>query len=183
MVFLKIMDSINQQQPEKNHEDLSGKAAILKLKELINKASTCFFCTQLRENGFETRPMSVQKTDDEGNLWFLSSTDSYKNREIENDQQVRLLFQGDPHSDFLSLAGTAYITTDKKIIEELWNPMLKTWFTGGIEDPRISVIKVVVQEGYYWDTKHALPVAFLKRMIGSVIGKTLDDSIEGNISL
>lgn len=177
------MDSINQQQPEKNHEDLSGEKAISKLKELVDKASTCFFCTHLNENGFETRPMSVQKTDDEGNLWFLSSTDSHKNREIENDHQVRLLFQGDPHSDFLSIAGKAYISTEKKMIEELWNPLLKTWFTEGVDDPRISVIKVEVQEGYYWDTKHAMPVAFLKRIVGAVMGKTLDDSIEGNIQL
>ncbi len=175
------MDSINTQQDEKNHEDLSGEKAILKLKELVNKASTCFFCTHLKENNFETRPMSVLKTDEAGNLWFLSATDSFKNQEIENDHQVKLLFQGDPHSDFLSLTGKAYISKDKNMIEELWNPMFKSWFTEGKDDARISVIKVVVQEGYYWDTKHALPIAFLKRIIGSVIGKTMDDSIEGNI--
>ncbi len=57
--------------------------------------------------------------------------------------------------------------------------MLRTWFTGGIEDPRITVIKVSPTEGYYWDTKHGQFVAGMKMLLGAAIGKTLDDSIEG----
>jgi len=178
------MDSINKNQPEDNHQDLSGQTAIKKLKQLIDKASSCFFCTSVsRLNQFNTRPMSVLKTDDEGNLWFMSAKDSRKNREIGSVANVRLLFQGDPHSDFLSLEGVASITTDKERIRELWNPMLKTWFTEGEDDPRISVIKVAITDGYYWDTKHPTPVSFIKRIIGAVVGKTLDDSVEGNLSV
>jgi hypothetical protein len=61
--------------------------------------------------------------------------------------------------------------------------MLKVWFTEGIDDPRITVIRVTPSEGYYWDTKHGALVAGVKMMIGAMIGKTLDDSIEGKIKL
>jgi len=40
------MDSINKQQPEENHENLQGKAALQKIRELTEKNKTCFFCTQ-----------------------------------------------------------------------------------------------------------------------------------------
>ncbi|MEO6406173.1 MAG: pyridoxamine 5'-phosphate oxidase family protein [Ferruginibacter sp.] len=176
------MDSINKNQPEDNYKDLRGKEGIKKIKELIDKASSCFFCTNTGKMPFATRPMSVQKTDDDGILYFLSANDSHKNQEISENSQVQLFFQGDPHSDFLTLSGQATITEDKAVIKELWNPMLKTWFTEGVDDPRISVIKVDVQDGYYWDTVHAMPVAFIKRLIGAVIGKTLDDSVEGTIT-
>ena len=94
---------------------------------------------------------------------------------------MQLLFQGSSYSDFLSLYGTATISKDKSKIKELWEPILKVWFTEGIDDPRISVIKVVPEEGYYWDTKHNMAIGLVKRLAGAIVGKTLDDSIEGTV--
>jgi general stress protein 26 len=178
------MDSINKNQPEDNHQDLRAGEAIDKIKELVKKAQTCFFCTHaaLGESG-GARPMSVQEVDDQGNLWFLSPDDSHKNLELAVDPTVRLYFQGSPHSDFLQLNGRATISRDKAKIKELWNPIIKTWFTEGIDDPRITVIKVAPTEGYYWDTKHGTAVAGIKMLIGAAIGKTLDDSIEGKLKV
>lgn len=92
-----------------------------------------------------------------------------------------MFFQGSKHSQFLSLDGSASISRDKARIKELWNLILKTWFTEGEDDPRITVIKVTPSHGYYWDNKHGNAVAGVKMMIGAAIGKTLDDSIEGNL--
>ncbi|HEX2606210.1 MAG TPA: pyridoxamine 5'-phosphate oxidase family protein [Flavisolibacter sp.] len=178
------MDSINQQQPEDNYEDLQGTDAQKKIKELTEKAGACFFCTNIQTaQPLKTRPMAVQKTDEEGNLWFLSANDSHKNQEIAKDPVVQLLFQGSSYSDFLHLYGFATISEDKQKIKELWNPMLKTWFTEGEDDPRISVIKVEPNGGYYWDTKHNMAVGLVKRVAGAIMGKTLDDSIEGTITV
>ena len=178
------MDSINRQQAEHNREDLRGTEAGKKIKELAGKNSTCFFCTNIKTGQpLTTRPMSVQKMDEDGNLWFLSASDSNKNMQIENDSHVHLLFQGSKHSDFLSLDGIATISTDKNLIKEMWEPLLKTWFTEGVDDPRITVIKVDVKEGYYWDNKHGNAIAFMKMAAGALMGKTLDDSIEGTIKV
>lgn len=177
------MDSINANQSEMNRENLDQQKAIEKIKEIVKSAQSCFFCTELKSNQpFATRPMSVQKVDDEGNLWFLSAVDSHKNEEIKNNDAVQLLFQGDPHTDFLSLFGHATISRDRDKIDELWEPIVKTWFTGGKDDPRITVIKVAPSDGYYWDSKHGKYVAFAKMAVGALIGKTLDDSIEGKLN-
>ncbi|QMW00860.1 pyridoxamine 5'-phosphate oxidase family protein [Spirosoma foliorum] len=176
------MDSINQQQPEDNHEDLTGTEAGKKIKDLVGKSSTCYFCTKITTGEpLKTRPMSVQKVDEGGSFWFLSAADSHKNAEIETDNKVQLLFQGSDYSDFLSVYGVATISKDKQLIKELWEPILKTWFTEGEDDPRITVLKVDVQEGYYWDNKHGNAVAFVKTIAGAIMGKTLDDSIEGTL--
>ncbi len=176
------MDSINRQQEEKNHEDLQGPEAGKKIKELASKNNTCFFCTEVgMGQPMAVRPMSVQKIDEEGNLWFLSANDSHLNQQIVLNNNVQLLFQGSAHSDFLSLVGVATISTDKALIRELWNPFIKTWFTDGVDDPRITVIQFQTVDGYYWDNKHGNAIAFLKIAIGAATGKTLDDSIEGNL--
>jgi len=176
------MDSINKQQPEENKKNLHSAEAIEKIKELVDKAKSCFFCTNIKSGKpFATRPMSVQQVDNEGNLWFLSADDSHKNMELESDPFVQLLFQGSHHSDFLTLHGRATVTKNKEKIKELWEPIIKTWFTEGKEDPRITVIKVEPEDGYYWDTKHGMLVAFAKQLAGAMTGQTLDDSIEGDL--
>jgi general stress protein 26 len=178
------MDSINQQQPEENKKDLTGREGIEKLKEMADKAKSCFFCTNTDKGlPLSARPMAPQKIDDEGNIWFLSADDSHKNAQINTDHDVQLFFQGSPYSDFLMLYGTASISRDKQKIEELWDPTIKTWFTGGKDDPRITVIRFIPKDGYYWDTKHGNLVAFAKQLVGAAIGQTLDDSIEGKISV
>ena len=176
------MDSINQNQKEENFKNLIGEEALEKITELAKTAGSCFFCTKIQQGQpFSTRPMSGENIDEDGNFWFLSADDSNKNKEINEDPAVQLLFQGSPHSDFLNIYGHASISRDKEKIKELWNPILKTWFTEGEDDPRITVIKVSPSEGYYWDTKHGMAVAMAKRVIGTIKGETIDDSIEGNV--
>lgn len=176
------MDSINQQQPEDNFKNLEGNDAWKKLKELAEKAESCFFCTNIKTGlPFNTRPMSPQRIDDNGDLWFLSANDSHKNADIKSDPLVQLLFQASPHSGFLSVYGIAEISEDKAMIDTLGDPLLKVWFTEGKDDLRISVIKVSPTQGYYWDNKHGNAIAFVKMIAGAITGKTLDDSIEGKL--
>lgn len=176
------MDSINKNQAEDNYKDLIGGEAVEKLKKIADDAETCFFCTAFIGAGSGgVRPMSIRQVDDEGNLWFLSADDSYKNREITLDARVKLHFQGSKHAQFITIDGDAEITRDKAKIKELWGFLLKTWFTEGEDDPRITAIKVTPLTAYYWDNKHGSAVAGIKMLIGATIGETLDDSVEGTL--
>lgn len=178
------MNSINKNQPEDTIENLSREEAVKKIKELIAQAETCFFCTEPASGpSGGVRPMTIQQVDDEGNLWIISANDSHVNAEVALDSRVKLYFQGAKHSDYLYLTAEASIHDDKTKVRELWTPFLKVWFTEGENDPRISLLKIVPSFGYYWDNKHGNLVAGVKMMIGTAIGKTLDDSVEGRINI
>lgn len=178
------MDSINRNQPEDTHKNVSGTEAAKRIQEMTDDAESCFFCTSEKAGESQgVRPMSVKKADDQGRLWFLSASDSHKNQEINADPKVRIFLQGSEHAGFLMLDGHATISRDKERIDELWSPIMKTWFTEGKEDTRITVICVTPTSGYYWDNKHGSLVAATKMVIGAAIGKTLDDSIEGQVRL
>lgn len=177
------MNSIDKNQQEENTEHLSGAKAIGKIKELA-EGQSCFFCTEpTGEDRKGSRPMAIQKVDDNGMLWLLSPDDSFTVVEINADPKVKLFFKGSSHSDFLMLSGKASLSKDASKIKELWQPIMKTWFTGGENDPRITVISVKVEDGYYWDTKHGMMVAGIKMLMGAVTGKTLDDSIQGELKV
>jgi general stress protein 26 len=164
-----------------DHKDLTDELAADKIKDLAEDIKICMFCTY-KETRLQSRPMTVQKIDELGNLWFLSDRNSSQNAEITQNPQVEIFFSG-PYDKFLTLHGNAKILYKREIIEELWDPIVKVWMPGGIDDPNLSVIKVVPEDGYYWNNKHGKVVAIAKMTAAFVTGKTMDDGIEGSLEL
>lgn len=163
-------------------QHLQDKAAIEKIKELTeNKVG--HFCTFTEAFSIVSRPMHTQGIDEEGNFWFFSGKDSRKNEQIEQNNKVQLLYAIDDKSEYLSVEGQASISQDRQKIDELWSGFVKTWFTEGKDDPNLTLIQVTPVTGYYWDTKHGKMVSLLKIAAGAVIGKTMDDGIEGKLTI
>ncbi|MEP6751059.1 MAG: pyridoxamine 5'-phosphate oxidase family protein [Bacteroidota bacterium] len=160
-------------------KNLGQQEALEEIQALVKEIDTCMFCTY-SGGKLKSRPMSVRTIDEEGTLWFLSDRNSDKNSEIKIDSNVDLLFAGG-HEKYLALHGEAEISFDKAKIKELWNPIIKIWFPGGVDDPAISVIKVKYDDGYYWDTKHGHMVSLLKMVKSLVTGTSGDDGIEGSL--
>jgi len=172
---------MNTQKDKQEHtENLSRKEAIEKMQELVQHNNTmCMFTTSLDSTPLHSRPMSIVNVDDEGNFWFLSANDSNKNKNIAHDKRVQLFSTNSSNSEYLTVYGSASISTDKKKIHELWKPIAKAWFTEGEDDPSITVIKVVPQDAFYWDTKNGKMISMLKILASVVAGVTMDDSVEG----
>lgn len=165
-----------------NTENLRSIEAVQKITELITKANTCLFTTRLSSIPLSSRPMSTLKVDENGIIWFFSKVDSDKNMHIKQDDRVQLFYAHGASSEYLSLYGRAEIVTEQAVIRELWNPLAKVWFDGP-EDPAITVLKITPEDGHYWDTKSNKMVQLLKLAIGAIIGKPLDDGLEGNIRI
>ncbi len=167
-----------------NTKNLVAHEGVKKLKEMVEKIDICLFCTHLKtDDGSKCRPMSVQEVDDDGNLWFFSGADSEKNSDIKTEKHVQLFFSHPPKSSFLVLNGEAEITYDRSKIDELWSPLVKTWFKEGKDDPNISLIKVNTNSAYYWDTEGNRMINFFKMLASVATGTMLVDAEEGNIKV
>lgn len=163
--------------------NLENKEAIQKMQDMATDVKICMFCTYDTNNRMQTAPMSANKVDVNGVFWFLSDKNSKRNEDLSSNGVTDLIF-GDPSKEnYISVHGNSEVLFDKEIIKELWNPIVKTWFQGGVDDPNISVIKFTPDEAYYWDTKHGKMVSFLKIITGAIVGKTMDDGIEGKLTL
>lgn len=165
-------------------ENLSQAEAAKKIKELSEKAKICMFCTNLESLPINTRPMSLQETDESGNLWFISSDTSNKNFEIKDDKRVQLLFMNNSDSEYLSVFGEAAIYKDRSTIEDKWSAMANAWFDGK-DDPNVSIIRVTPTDTYYWDTKAGKLVSLITFVAAAVTGNKTDnsDGVEGKASL
>lgn len=164
-------------------ENLMGQDAISKMKELVDHNAICMFTSEVERVPLQTRPMTTQKVDDEGNFWFFSSRASHKNLEIQNDSRVQLLFANTAQSEYLTVYGKATINQDRAKIDELWSPLVKTWFQEGKDDPDLTLIKVTPEHAYYWEPKHNKMVTLLKMAASAVSGKTMDIGKQGKMQL
>ena len=174
----------DQKHDEENHiKNYDGQEAVKKLKELAESARNCMFTTFTNDRPLPSRPMALQGVDDDGMLHFFSAATSNKNRELGEDPSVQLFFGNTGSSEYLSIYGIAYVSQDRAKIKELWSAWAKTWFQGGSEDPDLTLISIKPESSAYWDTKHNKMVQLFKIAASIVIGKTMDDGVEGKLSI
>lgn len=167
-----------------NTTNLNAETGIKKLKELIEEINTCIFCTTLKTNDSSTcRPMKAAEVDEKGDIWFFSGLDSEKNKQIKADKGVRLFFAHPGKSSYLVINGEAEIIISPIKTEDLWSPLVQTWFKEGKGDPNISFIRVRVKNAYYWDTDGNKMVNFVKMLASAATGKVLVHGQEGSIEV
>jgi general stress protein 26 len=162
---------------------LTGEEGIAKMKELVGHNAVCMFTSNVEQVPLQTRPMTVQKVDDDGNFWFFSSRTSHKNDEVRNDSRVQLLFANTSESEYLTVNGTATITQDRNKIDEMWSPMVKAWFQEGKDDPNLTLIRVTPESAYYWEPKQNKMVTLFKMAAAAVSGKEMDIGRQGKIEM
>ncbi len=134
--------------------------SIEKLKELVEDIDFCMLTT-VDGGHFRSRPMSTQKFEFDGDLWFFTSDNTHKVSEIEKDDRVNVAYSKPDDSRFVSVFGRGSIVKDRAKIEELWNPILKAWFPDGLDDPMLCLLRVKVEEAEYWDQPSGMIVQTL----------------------
>lgn len=161
--------------------NLVNEKAIEKIKALA-KDKICLLCTY-ENNKIVSRPMGTQDIDEDGAIWFVSNKDSEKNSQIDVNSKVYLMYLDSGNNEYLSLTGSAEILYDRKKIEKLWNPLMKAWFPEGKDDPEITLLKVLPEEGHYWDTKNGKVISMIKIAAAALTGKKSDVGVEGDIKV
>ena len=97
-----------------------------KLNELLKNARIGMLTTMTPNGKHVSRPMGLQATEFDGDLWFFTYEDSSKVQEITNNPEVNVSFSDTGSSSWVSLTGTAEVVNDMSKAEQLWNPLLKT---------------------------------------------------------
>jgi general stress protein 26 len=137
---------------------------IRKLAELIREIDFAMLTTVGEDGTLHSRPMSTQRAEFDGDLWFFTRASAPKVGEIEREHEVNVAYAKPEAQSYVSVSGRATVVRDRAKIEELWSPELKAWFPEGPEDPDIALLKVTVSRAEYWDSPssgvaHALSFA------------------------
>lgn len=121
-----------------------------KVWELIKDVRIALLVTSAEE-GLRGRPMAAMNKDFDGKLWFASRRDAPKLDEIKDDSHVLLAYSEPKDQNYVSVSGTARVTSDSAKVKELWSEPMRVWFPKGPDDPEIALICVDVKSAEYWD--------------------------------
>jgi general stress protein 26 len=122
-----------------------------KVAELIKDAGRIAMLTTRAPDGTLTsRPMALQETEFDGDLWFFATRDSRKVTHVTADPQVNV--EVTSADTWVSLTGSARVVQDDAKKRELWNSGVEAWFPNGPEADDIVLIKVEGDSAEYWDT-------------------------------
>lgn len=130
-----------------------------KLIDLIQSFDNAMLVTRSDDGSLHARPMVVAEATDDGNLWFVTDRSSGKIADLMLDQDVAVTMQSS--SVFATLSGECRVVDDRAKLKDLWREAWKVWFPEGKDDPSITLLKVVPDQGEYWDNSGATGVRYL----------------------
>jgi general stress protein 26 len=123
--------------------------------------------TTTSPEGLSARPLTLLDQDG-GNVRFLvSRAADWVQGLASGTEQVQVSFAEPAKSSYVALNGIASISTDRVLIEKLWNPWASAFFEGP-DDPDVAVLEVAVTGGEFWDSpngKVGRAVAMVKAMV------------------
>ncbi|MDZ4691290.1 pyridoxamine 5'-phosphate oxidase family protein [Terricaulis sp.] len=129
------------------------------------------------EGSGEARPMTAQIEGDEGGpVWFFTSTDSELVQQIGAGQAGVAYFTSKGHDLFAGLQGELSLTTDRAIIDRLWNPFVAAWYEGGKDDPKIQLIRFDPEHAHIWLNENSV-FAGIKMLLGKDPKKEYGDKV------
>lgn len=152
-----------------------------KVAELLKGFRFCMFTTVEPGGKLVARPMSIQESEFDGDLWFIAERNSGEVAQIGGDSSVGLTFSS--NDTWMSLSGTAEQVDDDAKLKELWNPWVQSWFPNGPEDPNATLIRFTADSAEYWDTPGGRVVSLLNFVKSKVTGDTYDGGETGKVDL
>jgi general stress protein 26 len=85
--------------------------------------------TMVEDDGrLRSRPRATQYLEFDSNFWFFTKAEAPKVDEVQHDQHVNLSYAAPNDQKYVSVSGTTQLASDRKKIEQLWNPLHKVWF-------------------------------------------------------
>jgi general stress protein 26 len=138
--------------------------------ELVERAEIGMLTTMTRDGRHVSRPMALQRTEFDGDLWFFAYQDSDKVAQISVHPEVNVSFSNTKQSEWTSLTGTAAVVHDRAKAEELWSPPLEAWFEDGLDTPGLTLIRVHAQSAEYWESPSGKVVRLLGMATAAVTG-------------
>jgi general stress protein 26 len=166
-----------------HYKELSGEEGQRKIAELAKGIHICMMTTICVDGSMSSRPMAVQDKPFNGTMWFLTRSTSDKIGEVKQDQHVTLTFAEPKDSKYITLKGRASVNQDRAKIRQLWNPMYKAWFPQGEDDPEITVLRVDVSEGDYWEASSSRLVMGVKYLAAAVTGGKVPVGEAGHVAV
>jgi general stress protein 26 len=117
---------------------------------------------------------------DEGLVYILTEQTTESAHAIEAGPAALLTLADNKRYVSLSVRGS--VSTDRALIERLWNPGAQAFWPNGPSDPAVCALILRPDAGEYWDGDNALS-AGVKMIMANVTGTPPDLGDHGDVRM
>jgi general stress protein 26 len=135
-------------------QEYVNRAAVEKLKISAVQANVCMLITIDSNNEQHTRPMAAITIDYDGCFWFFASKSSGKLKDISAHNTVRIVYANSSNHSYMEVEGPCTVVCDRNDIQQKWKNIVTEWFPQGLNDPELCLIRLDVQNAFYWDAQN-----------------------------
>jgi len=135
---------------EVKNTELTQKEAREKAEKLLDKAKSVFLATNGSLGGHpNVRAMAVARNEGVVRIWFCTSLGSDKLIELIKDEKATIYCYNTRTMAEFRLWGTVEILDDADSRKHAWNDEFKAYFSGGVNDPDLRVLRFDASNGVY----------------------------------
>ena len=127
---------------------MTDAQSISRVTEIINDARIGMVTTINEDGALVSRPLAVQEVMDDGDMWFFTGLGTSQVAHVRADPRVNVAFG--KKTEWVSVAGTAEVVTDRAKIHEMWNQVVEAWFPDGPDTPEVCLLRVESDSAEYW---------------------------------
>jgi general stress protein 26 len=158
--------------------DAGGELDLAALRQRVRKVTTVML-TSIDERGtLSARPLIVQHVSESGDVHFVVDRDADW---LSSDMEpVNVAFVDAP-STWISVAGRAVLDDDSQLLDDLWNPLLDSYFPDG--RAAAVVVRVESDRWEYWTEPNRIGrlVEIVRARVGSDRSETGTSGTSGTI--
>lgn len=159
-----------------HHTDTNSE----RLWSLIHDIRFAMFTTRHANGHLHARPMTTQNSrlDEDDTLWFFMSRGSETVEDLQREPDVNVAYAHPGKDDFVSVAGQAEVIEDAAKKQQLWTKQAEAWFPGGVDDPKLALVRVTIAHADYWHAKDSKLTQVVKMAAAAVTHKPPKDMSE-----
>ena len=160
---------------------MSETESIKKVTDIINDSRIGMLTTINEDGALVSRPLAVQDVQEDGDMWFFTSAGSSQVAQVQANPAVNVAFG--KNTEWVSVAGTAEVVTDRRKIHELWNQAVEAWFPDGPDAPEVVLLHVDSDSAEYWTSPGGTAATALQWIKSKVTHSRMDVGEKGTVEL
>lgn len=106
---------------------------------------TAILTTRGEDGHLRCRPMAMRHAIRGEEIWFATTADSAKCRDLEHDARCALVFFDSTSGTTVSVSGQGEVIRDRKLAASLWDRSWDRWIPAGIEPTDVVLVRVIPQ--------------------------------------
>jgi len=160
---------------------MSDAESISKVTDIINDSHIGMFTTINEAGALVSRPLAVHQVKDDGDMWFFTSSTTSQVAHIRANPAVNVSFG--KRTEWVSVAGTAEVVTDRQLIHDMWNQVVEAWFPDGPDTPEVVLLHVDSDSAEYWTSPGGTAATVLQWIKSKVTNSRMSVGDSGTVEL